>query len=103
MEPGLIPMVSSARAAHARGMEKIRTSVARQGLVRSTDRAIIGGVCAGVGRRLGLTPWVTRLLFVVTLFVIPGSQILVYPLLWFLMPSEDSIEAATAKVTYPNR
>jgi phage shock protein PspC (stress-responsive transcriptional regulator) len=96
-------MVSGARAEHARGMEKIRTSLARQGLVRSTDRAIIGGVCAGVGRRLGLTPWVTRLLFVVTLFVIPGSQILVYPLLWFLMPSEDSIEAATAKVTYPNR
>jgi phage shock protein C len=29
-----------------------------------------------------------RILFVVTLFVIPGSQILVYPLLWILMPSE---------------
>lgn len=77
-------------------MEKIRTSLARQGLVRSADRAIIGGVCAGVGRRLGLTPWVTRLLFIVTMFAIPGSQILVYPLLWFLMPSEDSIEAAAA-------
>ena len=62
----------------------------------STDKAIIAGVCAGVGRRFGLTPWVTRLLFVVTLFVLPGSQILVYPLLWFLMPSEDSIEAAAA-------
>ena len=76
-------------------MEKIRTSLARQGLVRSTDRAIIGGVCAGVGRRLGLTPWVTRLLFLVTLVVIPGSQFLVYPLLWFLMLSEDSVAAAT--------
>ena len=31
-----------------------------------------------------------------TLFALPGSQILVYPLLWFLMPSEDSIEAAAA-------
>ena len=89
-------------ATHARGMEKIRTSLARQGLVRSTDRAIIGGVCAGVGRRLGLTPWVTRLLFLVTLFLLPGSQILVYPLLWFLMPSEDSLEAATG-TTYPTR
>jgi phage shock protein PspC (stress-responsive transcriptional regulator) len=29
-----------------------------------------------------------RILFIVTLFVIPGSQILVYPLLWILMPSE---------------
>lgn len=84
-------------------METIRTSLARQGLVRSTDRAIIGGVCAGVGRRLGLTPWVTRALFVLTLFLVPGSQILVYPLLWFLMPSEDSVEAATARASYGAR
>ena len=89
-------MVCCLIAMQAGGMEKIRTSLARQGLVRSTDRAIIGGVCAGVGRRLGLTPWVTRLLFLVTLVVIPGSQFLVYPLLWFLMPSEDSTAAATS-------
>ena len=76
-------------------MEKIRTSLARQGLVRSSDRGILGGVCAGVGRRLGLTPWVTRALFVVTMFAIPGSQIIVYPLLWFLMPSDDSVIAAS--------
>ena len=76
-------------------MEKIRASLARQGLVRSTDHAIIGGVCAGVGRRLGLTPWVTRLLFLVTLVVVPGSQLLIYPVLWFLMPSDDSVVAAT--------
>lgn len=84
-------------------METIRTSLARQGLVRSTDRAIIGGVCAGVGRRLGLTPWVTRALFVLTLFLVPGSQILVYPLLWFLMPSEDSVEAATTRASFGAR
>ena len=76
-------------------MEKFRTSLARQGLVRSSDRGILGGVCAGVGRRLGLTPWVTRALFVVTMFAIPGSQIIVYPLLWFLMPSDDSVVATT--------
>ena len=88
-------MVLRASAAHAGGMEKIRTSFARQGFVRSTDRAIIAGVCAGVGRRFGLTPWVTRLLFVVTMFALPGSQILIYPLLWFLMPSEDGLVAVT--------
>ena len=94
-------MVRRAIGPQAGGMEKIRASLARQGLVRSTDRAIIGGVCAGVGRRLGLTPWVTRLLFLVTLVAIPGSQILLYPLLWFLMPSEDSTVAAGAP--YPAR
>lgn len=96
-------MVRRLSTAHAGGMEKIRTSFARQGLVRSTDRAIIAGVCAGVGRRLGLTPWVTRLLFVVSMIALPGSQILIYPLLWFLMPSEDSIEAAAARQAFPPR
>lgn len=96
-------MVRRPEEAHAGDMEKIRTSLARQGLVRSTDRAIIAGVCAGVGRRIGLTPWITRLLFVVSMIALPGSQILIYPLLWFLMPSEDSIEAAAARGELPTR
>jgi phage shock protein C len=77
-------------------MDKIRASLARQGLVRSADRGILGGVCAGVGRRLGLGPWMTRLLFLVTLVVIPGSQFLVYPVLWFVMPSQDSLVTAAS-------
>ena len=96
-------MVRDEPAEQAGGMEKIRTSFARQGLVRSSDRAILAGVCAGVGRRLGLGPWMTRLLFLVTLVVVPGSQFLVYPVLWFLMPSEDSIEAAAARGPVPTR
>lgn len=75
-------------------MNDIRSTFARQGLVRSSDRGILGGVCAGIGRRLGLTPWIARTLFVVLLMVLPGSQLLIYPVLWFLMPSEDSLVAA---------
>ncbi|CAB4938672.1 unannotated protein [freshwater metagenome] len=75
-------------------MDDIRSAFARQGLVRSSDSGILGGVCAGVGRRLGLTPWIARLLFVVLLMVLPGSQLLVYPALWFLMPADDSVVAA---------
>lgn len=88
-------MALRAPRAQAGDMDKIRASLARQGLVRSSDRGILGGVCAGVGRRLGLTPWVTRLLFAVTLIVVPGSQLLVYPVLWFLMPADDSVVATT--------
>lgn len=76
-------------------MNDIRAAFARQGLVRSSDRGILGGVCAGVGRRLGLTPWITRLLFLVTLVAIPGSQLLIYPVLWLLMPADDSVIAGT--------
>lgn len=75
-------------------MDDIRSAFARQGLVRSSDSGILGGVCAGLGRRLGLTPWISRLLFVVLLMVLPGSQLVVYPVLWVLMPADDSVVAA---------
>lgn len=75
-------------------MNDIRSAFARQGLMRSSDRGILGGVCAGIGRRLGLTPWIARLLFLVLLMVVPGSQLLIYPVLWILMPAEDSLVAA---------
>lgn len=60
----------------------------RQGLVRPRQGRILGGVCAGLARRFGIGATTMRILFVVTLIVIPGSQIIVYPLLWILMPSE---------------
>jgi phage shock protein PspC (stress-responsive transcriptional regulator) len=72
-------------------MNDIRQSFAQHGLVRSSDHRVLGGVFAGLGRRFGLSPWTARLLFVLILFVIPGSQLLVYPILWILMPSEESL------------
>ncbi|MGA8210172.1 MAG: PspC domain-containing protein [Nocardioidaceae bacterium] len=76
-------------------MNDIHQSLARQGLVRPRDGRVLGGVCAGLGRRFGITPWVARLLFVLLLMVIPGSQILVYPILWILMPTEESVPFQT--------
>jgi phage shock protein C len=60
----------------------------RQGLVRPREGRVLAGVCAGLARRFGMSPTMMRILFVVTLIVIPGSQIIVYPILWILMPSE---------------
>jgi phage shock protein PspC (stress-responsive transcriptional regulator) len=74
-------------------MNDIHQSFAHQGLVRPQEGRVLGGVLAGLGRRFGLTPWTARLLFVLVLMVIPGSQLLVYPLLWILMPSADSAVA----------
>ena len=59
-----------------------------QGLVRPREGRLLAGVCAGLGRRFGLSPWTARLLFVLALMILPGSQIIVYPILWILMPSE---------------
>jgi phage shock protein PspC (stress-responsive transcriptional regulator) len=50
---------------------------------------VLGGVIAGLAQRFGLDPWIARLLFVLVLLIIPGSQLLVYPLLWILMPGEE--------------
>lgn len=74
-------------------MNDVRQSFAHQGLVRPTDDRVLGGVCAGLGRRFGLSPWTARVLFMVLLLVIPGSQLLIYPILWVLMPSERSVAA----------
>jgi phage shock protein C len=70
-------------------MNAVHASLARQGLVRPRDGRMIAGVCAGLARRFGLDPWIARLLFVLILFVVPGSQILIYPVLWLVMPNEE--------------
>ncbi len=70
-------------------MSDVRSGFRRQGLVRPRQGRLIAGVCAGLGRRFGIGPWLARLLFIVILMVIPGSQIIVYPILWILMPNED--------------
>ena len=53
---------------------------------------------AGTGRcvrrprpRFGIAPWPARFIFVLLLMLIPGSQILIYPVLWILMPSEEKV------------
>jgi phage shock protein PspC (stress-responsive transcriptional regulator) len=70
-------------------MSQIKTSLAHQGLVRPRQGRVLGGVCAGLGRRFGLSPWMARLLFVLVLMLLPGSQLVIYPVLWILMPSES--------------
>ena len=74
-------------------MKDIRQSFAQQGLVRSSEHRILGGVSAGIGRRIGVGPWTARLLVLLTMVVLPGSPILIYPILWILMPTEE--QAAT--------
>jgi phage shock protein C len=70
-------------------METVHESMRRQGLVRPNGDRVLGGVCAGLGRRFGFDPWSARLLFILILLAIPGSQLIIYPILWILMPSEE--------------
>ncbi len=70
-------------------MRSISELFRSHGLTRAAEGGILGGVCAGLGRRLGLDPWPARLLFVLVLLVVPGCQLLVYPILWVLMPKDE--------------
>ena len=71
-------------------MTDIHDGFRRQGLVRPREGRVLAGVCAGLGRRFGLEAWTARILFVLILLVIPGSQLLIYPVLWILMPNEET-------------
>jgi phage shock protein C len=72
-------------------VETVYGSMRQHGLVRPTQGRLLGGVVAGLGQRFGIDPWPARLLFVLILLAIPGSQILIYPILWILMPSQESV------------
>ncbi|MFC4020896.1 PspC domain-containing protein [Micromonospora sp. GCM10011542] len=57
-------------------------------LVRPREGRMIAGVCAGLGRRFGMSAGMVRLLFLLSL-LLPGTQVIVYLVLWLLMPNED--------------
>lgn len=65
----------------------VRDEFRKAGLVRPRQGRILAGVCAGLGRRVGLDPWLVRVLAIASLFL-PGPQFVAYIVLWILMPSE---------------
>lgn len=62
--------------------------VSSQRLVRPRDNRWIAGVCAGLGRRFGLSPNTVRILFVLSC-LLPGPQFVIYLALWVLVPDES--------------
>ncbi|KQM08967.1 MAG: hypothetical protein AL399_04370 [Candidatus [Bacteroides] periocalifornicus] len=54
-------------------------------LYRDPDHRVFGGVCAGLGLRVGVSPWIFRLLFIVGTCMY-GAGILVYIVLWLAIP-----------------
>lgn len=59
----------------------------RRLLRRSRSDRILGGVCAGLAEFFGIDPLLIRLVFVVVTLA-QGAGVLVYVLLWILMPEE---------------
>ena len=57
-------------------------------LVRPRQGRVFAGVCAGLAQRFGMSAGMVRLLFLLSL-LLPGTQVIVYLVLWVLMPNED--------------
>ena len=59
-------------------------------LARSRDNRMIAGVCGGFAEYFGWTPWIVRFIYVlVTILSAAFPGILIYLLLWLLMPKQD--------------
>jgi phage shock protein PspC (stress-responsive transcriptional regulator) len=56
-------------------------------LVRPKEGRMIAGVAAGLADRFGMERRMMRLLFVLSL-ILPGPQILIYIVLWVIIPEE---------------
>lgn len=56
-------------------------------LVRPRRGRVIGGVCAAIADRFGWSRTLVRVLFVLSI-VLPGPQVLIYLVLWLLVPEE---------------
>lgn len=54
---------------------------------------LIGGVCSGLGDFFGVDPWVVRIVFIVLTVAPAGIGLLLYLVLWLLMPNEPRAEA----------
>ncbi|GAA4538237.1 PspC domain-containing protein [Pseudonocardia xishanensis] len=54
-------------------------------LTRPRHGTVIAGVCAGLAQRFGMSPFLVRLLFLISC-LLPGPQFVIYIVLWILMP-----------------
>jgi phage shock protein PspC (stress-responsive transcriptional regulator) len=57
-------------------------------LVRPREGRMIAGVAAGLADRFGMERGIMRLIFVLSM-ILPGPQILIYLVLWVIIPEGD--------------
>lgn len=76
-----------------------RKEPARKSLSRATNDSIIGGVCGGLASYLNIDPSILRVIFVVLTFGSFGTGVLLYILLWAILPARE-LPASTPKRLY---
>jgi signal transduction histidine kinase len=76
--------------------------VLRTGLRRDVENRVVAGVCAGLGRRMGIDPVILRVAFVAAAAA-GGFGILLYGLAWLLIPPERTGAAPAEGRVLPRR
>ena len=76
---------TGARARHRRSRPWHARCMAT--LMRPRNGKIIAGVCAALANRFGISAFLVRLIFVLSI-VLPGPQVLLYLILWIVFPKQ---------------
>lgn len=73
-------------------------------LMRDTEHALIGGVCAGIAAYWGTNPLWVRLLFIFSPFITFGAAVLIYIVMWLSVPeartASDKLQMRGKAVTF---
>lgn len=59
-------------------------------LAISKDNKMIGGVCGGIGEYFNTDATIIRIIFILSFFIFIGSPILIYIILWIIIPSKKN-------------
>jgi phage shock protein PspC (stress-responsive transcriptional regulator)/heme/copper-type cytochrome/quinol oxidase subunit 2 len=68
--------------------------------LRNTSDKLVSGVCSGLANYLNIDPAVIRILFIV--FAINGIGLLIYILLWVIVPASDNLPTSIYRRLYRN-
>ncbi len=83
------PVEIDQEEARVEGMDSGRNDRGEKRFFRNPDEKVIAGICSGIGAYFHLDPVWVRLLFIV-FFAAGGSGILVYLVLWIVVPEAKS-------------
>lgn len=73
----------------------------RSRLTRSSLDRVLGGVCGGIGTYLGISAWWVRVALLALCLTIPNFGVLLYILLWLIMPSQTLADVQPVGVDQP--
>ncbi|MDF5751892.1 PspC domain-containing protein [Spongiactinospora sp. TRM90649] len=66
---------------------------------RSRRYRMIAGVCGGIAERLGWSPNLVRLLFLLSC-ILPGPQFVIYLIMWIFIPKAPASDMPSSYYTH---